>query len=826
MKSEDEVVFGQGPWSYIRPPFRQPLSPPEKTSTQQHEGFKRFLKQVASPPHQRVTAGGRVVPAGPQSPPPMMNFGSIDANLSRPLAPKRSTRQINHPSESTDYSGISNTQPQLFVPPGGNIPSYALNSKTLNPPSQPAPNLWKPDSWDGNGPSYGNVPATLPVPVDMAPVIFLPAGEAVVLCNGVYSRVYHNGQNQFSEPVTTRPSFVSPPEQLVAVASQATHDKRAVPSLGGPNAQIDIPTRPSSRVSNQIRNDDPRKDYEKFRSQLSKLDRHMASHFHKLPQSELQKLAAQREWLVQQIDYFRVQKAKLATQLPTPSTQAYQSSGISSCSSIEVASPPATDTSNSIQQASKQAASYAPDVAQIDSTRCSVTRQRTCLSPDAPPFFPSTTATISDHSNLPNNLGNATKDETPNGETSTCGNDTTWKPIIVQTANAVGGLKNEMSANMDKKISRSLGNAEDDSAVAASSSSLLTYEDVEYVDRIGLNPPDGEKLVCSTIEEFQEVIRQVRMQAKLYGCQGGQSKDPEYDAEEDIHWAMKDNVPIPLPAMVPDHVLRPRPWDWNDSFFNPLTHKDRRYPIMSNRNPSPVTQEHSNEETLGPNKNLAVHNEEFVDPVREQLFREQLLRDSSIGLARPEQYETKPEAFGLDAATNSYNTPFWAKSSAFPASLINAIHNAAPYTNSGLPTVDMEKILGLVNSYSRHDKELKSYINDEFDPQFSDGGRYTVKYQELLFAVQYKDPHFVRRVGLLNPVWDTTTNELILADDGPPGYEKDMASYAEKYGEDEVKKNLGGLFPQNIHAVTSEGVPMYNFKPIRVRLPLKTSDGR
>ena len=93
-------------------------------------------------------------------------------------------------------------------------------------------------------------------------------------------------------------------------------------------------------------------------------------------------------------------------------------------------------------------------------------------------------------------------------------------------------------------------------------------QDIAYVNELGLNPVYGPKRFCSTIPEFQEIIRRVREQARLYGCKGGSSKDPEFDAEQDIRWAISDSTPIPLPKKIPDHIAYPRPWCWNDSAFN------------------------------------------------------------------------------------------------------------------------------------------------------------------------------------------------------------------------------------------------------------------
>jgi len=50
-------------------PIRQPIGPPQLLSIQELTGFSRFVRDHISPTHKRVTAGGRVVPAGPLTPP-------------------------------------------------------------------------------------------------------------------------------------------------------------------------------------------------------------------------------------------------------------------------------------------------------------------------------------------------------------------------------------------------------------------------------------------------------------------------------------------------------------------------------------------------------------------------------------------------------------------------------------------------------------------------------------------------------------------------------------------------------------------------------------
>lgn len=48
---------------------RQPIGPPALVEVQRLSGFSRFVRDHISPIHRRVTAGGRVVPAGPVTPP-------------------------------------------------------------------------------------------------------------------------------------------------------------------------------------------------------------------------------------------------------------------------------------------------------------------------------------------------------------------------------------------------------------------------------------------------------------------------------------------------------------------------------------------------------------------------------------------------------------------------------------------------------------------------------------------------------------------------------------------------------------------------------------
>lgn len=94
--TEDLVVF-QG--NRVLRPDRQPNLPPP-TERQKDEGFARFLKKHSSPTYNRVTAGGRIVPMEPRSP-PAFSLPAIVTN--RPQAAS-SDQEIHRAKQNADSS--------------------------------------------------------------------------------------------------------------------------------------------------------------------------------------------------------------------------------------------------------------------------------------------------------------------------------------------------------------------------------------------------------------------------------------------------------------------------------------------------------------------------------------------------------------------------------------------------------------------------------------------------------------------------------------------------------------------------------------------------
>ena len=75
--NDDLVVFGGNTNSVnVIKPDRQPHGPPHRPD--KAVGFAKFLKKHSSPNHNRVTAGGRIVPMEKRESPPRFNLSSLD----------------------------------------------------------------------------------------------------------------------------------------------------------------------------------------------------------------------------------------------------------------------------------------------------------------------------------------------------------------------------------------------------------------------------------------------------------------------------------------------------------------------------------------------------------------------------------------------------------------------------------------------------------------------------------------------------------------------------------------------------------------------------
>ena len=472
---------------------RQAPPPPINVSlSQRNDGFVRFLQQHASPSHHRVTAGGRIVPAGPTSPPPMLDYNSLNGLVRERAAatenPQKVVHSLSYPPKSKEG------QPQTRYPANGSQP--VMTQETT---------------------AYGYQPfVSMQMPAGIAALGAFPDGSTLVSMNGVSYRTYWNGMSTVMEPLQ---SMQLPTEQidygLTYPRSGSNVASYGVPMMSSQFSHMPMPlmnftnssqSQGSNRKTGDFAAYAASTDNEKeLKMQLTNLDKHLALyHFDILP-AERAELIVHRRFLVEAIDKIRVSKEKGNHSIPI----------------------------------------IAPD------TRLPVTPVQSGkgLSPAAPPFVPGSICAQSSENSAKQNLKNianaaiARKDKALNAHEQ--------------------GWNKRVTSHSHRDCSSSSVLDPSDPAMR-----VVNHWDIEYAGRYLYNWDLGKKVYCTTVAEFQEAVKQVREQARRYGCLGGQSKDPAYDAEQDLWWAICDRDPIPLPPSIPDYVSNPRPWNWEDSVFN------------------------------------------------------------------------------------------------------------------------------------------------------------------------------------------------------------------------------------------------------------------
>lgn len=507
------------------------------------DGFVRFLQQHASPPHHRVTAGGRIVPTGPTSPPPMFDFASLNGMVRRRLA---------------DADAAQKEQPNLQTQGGtsinsGNLGRYPSNQGGIftGQPGFPASTTIPTAPY--NGTQYGYQPlmtSAMQTPSAMVPIAVFPDGSTLVSCNGTHYRTYWNGFSTVMEPVQYLPQQTN--EQTLAgnQAPSSTLQAGFMPQ----SAQPANTSRPLRNITNGSRASSNRKTSNSrsvldisaketaFKQELTNLDKYMALYHFEITPAERTEMVAQRRYLVESLDRIRVSKENENRSIPII----------------------APDTGLPITPPTKPTIEQKATVNGAEAQKKPISKT---LSPAAPPFVPKSSW------NGPYGLPEKRTFSDESTQYGDFGASANHQPYL--------NIKDVANAAIARKALNAYhpsGSTQVTSQRQASSSSVLDpsdpamrvidYEDIEYASRYLYNWGLAKKTYCTTVAEFQEAVRRVREQARRYGCHGGSSKDPAYDAEQDIWWAICDRDPIPLPATVVDDVSNARQWNWEDSAFN------------------------------------------------------------------------------------------------------------------------------------------------------------------------------------------------------------------------------------------------------------------
>ena len=544
--------------------LHQPFAPPATSALQRNDGFFRFLKQHASPPHQRVTAGGRIVPAGPSSPPPMFNYASLNG-LVRDRPPVTTAGQHGGNLDmKAPYVQAAQENPIPSMKLGGYL---AGQGDKLNGQQVALANAMQ-ASVPYNHIALGNQPLVAPPMQTLTTVMHLgtyPDGTTLVSFNGNNYRTFWSGLNLVMEPLSA--TAVSAEEQTyTAGAYPQSSLNDAQNAFGNYLTQAATSSVPFASANNGARlhaynigsrsKHQAARNEDDMKAQLLNLDKYLALHHYDIIPEERTAFVAQRRHLIEELDKIRARKEQTKHTIPIIESAA------------EAATTPAGQSSFRYQNAA------APPMVHLGAAQKPVLNKigakNYSLSPAAPPFVPKGMQTSRSISLGAHPGKEGTKEhEQGNVFVPHAVQPTTLN--IMDIANAAISRKGK-ALHADPSSNTIDPHEEDSSSSVLDPSDpamrVIEYEDIEYAARYLYNWTQDAKTYCTTVEEFQEAIRRVREQARMFGCAGGSSNDPAYDAEQDLWWAICDRDPIPLPTAIPDHVTNPRPWNWNDSAFN------------------------------------------------------------------------------------------------------------------------------------------------------------------------------------------------------------------------------------------------------------------
>ena len=535
--------------------IRQPVAPPETSILQRHDGFARFLKQHASPPHHRVTAGGRIVPTGPSSPPPMFDFASLNGLLrERSTASKPAQKGGQATQKSQQHTIQAQIVPSLNFRGFGQADNIAGQQMSSADPTQ------LPMSHNAG---IGLQPSMTPImqnPTALVPIAVFPDGSTLILYNGTNYRTYWNGMNLVMEPINAAPLSTEP--QSFSLTYPESSDSSFMNPVDQPVRVLNLPMALGSATneshaplyhSNGSAEVQAAGREEDMRAQLSNLDKHLALYHYNITPAERTAFIAQRRHLVEEIDKRRASREQTKRTIPIVSP-------ITGASAV-----PGTKSGSTTQENTTVARGTRDGFHKLAPTK---EKQSTkCLSPAAQPFIP-----MSMQNSVPPNSKFRSSSEQihrPKLEAPRVGYSTLKiKDVATAAMNRKGKIPQAQQQNIPVISHRAVSSSSSVLDPSDPAMRIIEFEDIEYAARYLYNWGHDKKTYCTTLEEFQEAIRRVREQARMYGCAGGSSKDPAYDAEQDLWWAICDRDPIPLPTDIPDHITNPRPWNWNNSAFN------------------------------------------------------------------------------------------------------------------------------------------------------------------------------------------------------------------------------------------------------------------
>lgn len=258
---DEDVILYQGNRA-SKGPDRHPSVPPTEITAQKDDGFAKFLKKHSSPNHQRVTAGGRIVPMEQQPRPPIFTL---------PAAKQDSEEQ--KPNMRSGVNGVTKTAL------AGHEPAKA-GATANNAKPQPATTGFTESSVPGPG---ANVPASInPFGFDFSAIHanYLQAGSTAPYYTGMPADPYSAMMSPQMYPAGAIPflGFTGPVGAPFAMPLFANAQMLGFPPSGGiPTSPTDQPL--TSAHARRMHADAVAR-FEELEEQLRAMDRHRAMREH------------------------------------------------------------------------------------------------------------------------------------------------------------------------------------------------------------------------------------------------------------------------------------------------------------------------------------------------------------------------------------------------------------------------------------------------------------------------------------------------------------------------------------------------------------------
>ncbi|KAI9045237.1 uncharacterized protein KD926_009651 [Aspergillus affinis] len=338
------------------PPPHTPLQSFRPILSQSSDGFQQFVKAHSSPKHQRVTAGGRIVPMEPQIAVPDFNLLQVDETEGRkdePTSTENTPTQAMHTNFAAggelktpyvtpvDLSGISQqanaTNDQCQLQPPGYDSGYA----PVFPPVTPIPGMFLQSRMPVHRAEYPSQPcyqAVFPEPhvygvgafgVDTP--IWYPNANPVMNAPGPATPL--PAVIQTYNPATAVPGYIAGYHHQSSIAPStlgqysqypALLDTRYVSSTSQWNpdtpktaqpvtlSQTPVLTGPSiAEMPSRKSFEEARKRHDLLSGQLSRLDRYTALHSWEIDPESKQLFVQQRMSLVKELDTLRLYREQL-----------------------------------------------------------------------------------------------------------------------------------------------------------------------------------------------------------------------------------------------------------------------------------------------------------------------------------------------------------------------------------------------------------------------------------------------------------------------------------------------------------------------------------